>query len=295
MAAADDNNLLYCPHISKLTYLEGLNQYVTLRAQGSHRPTGYRESRLRSDDSHSSDRILGEYFASGNNWFPTPGEDVLPPYSSTVSDPSLTLQTIPVNLGPTITRLPVPRLKRKSSETFSDFGAPPKYARSLQSIHDSSFEIEVRRQRLLFSDVPSSPVAKTEVHGDTDLDPAHNLDSIIDALELMLPGIRLGERLRTLDSLTPQIVMDFLVENGILAYVSSGVNSSLFFFFDTRPPQHTYSRRSPVFRCRENQISTLCFLSQRVEPMRKRDLLYFQQAECFSSSHATRLYRDSPP
>jgi len=229
MAAADDNNPLYCPHISKSTYLEGLSQYVTLRgAQGSHRPSGYRGSRLRSDDSHSSDRILGEYFASGNNWFPTPGEDVLPPYSSTVTDPSLTLQTIPVILGPTtstITRLPGPRLKRKSSETFSDFGAPPKYARSLQSIHDSSFEIEVRRHRLLFSDMPSSPVAKTENHGDTDLDPAHNLDSIIDALELVLPGIRLGERLRTLDTLTPQIIMDFLVENGILiAYASSGVN-----------------------------------------------------------------------
>jgi hypothetical protein len=230
MAAADDNNPLYCPHISKSTYLEGLSQYVTLRAQGSHRPSGYRESRLRSDDSHSSDRILGEYFASGNNWFPASGEDVLPPYSSTVTDPSLTLQTIPVNLGPTIARLPGPRLKRKSSETFSDFGAPPKYAHSLQSIHDSSFEIEVRRQRLLFSDVPSSPVAKTEIHDDTDLNPAHNLDSIIDALESVLPGIRLGERLRTLDTLTSQIIMDFLIENGIsIAYVSSGVNSSLFF------------------------------------------------------------------
>jgi hypothetical protein len=73
--------------------------------------------------------------------------------------------------------------------------------------------------------MPSSPVAKTENHGDTDLDPTHNLDSIIDALELVLPGIRLGERLRTLDTLTPQMIMDFLVENGILiAYASSGVN-----------------------------------------------------------------------
>ncbi|KAJ7897412.1 hypothetical protein B0H13DRAFT_2337944 [Mycena leptocephala] len=44
-----------------------------------------------------------------------------------------------------------PPLKRKRSRTsFSDLDGPSKYARSIQSVHESSFEISVKRERLQF-------------------------------------------------------------------------------------------------------------------------------------------------
>ena len=43
-----------------------------------------------------------------------------------------------------------PPLKRKRSNTFSDIHGSSKYARSTLSIHESSFEISVKRERLQY-------------------------------------------------------------------------------------------------------------------------------------------------
>jgi len=212
--SVDEDNPLYCPDFPKSKYLKVVNRYLALRRGRKilvdQRP---RSLLLLSDSSirsTSSERILGE-FLSGNNWFPRPidGYSDLPPYSFT--DPSWSPNRH-LHRGPHGTRL-----KRKSSGTFSDLLAPPKYARSIPSIHDSSFVVEVRRETLGFIGIPSSPEKSPAIGlSGTNNHLPNDVDHLVHQLALALPGIRLEERLRALKSLTPQIITDFLVDHGHL-------------------------------------------------------------------------------
>jgi hypothetical protein len=111
------------------------------------------------------------------------------------------------------TKVIVHDLKRKND--FSDFAAPPKYARSLLSVHDSSFDLEVWPEKLKFTGVKPSPTDATNVLKDRNSATSpSDLDKLIDNLDSELPGIRLKERLWRLDIINPQSLMDFLCKNG---------------------------------------------------------------------------------
>jgi len=224
LPATDDNNPLYCPQITKSSYLKAVNHSLSLRGRGpTVRPakTGVRLVGG-SGKSTSSDRILEAYFSSGHHWInynssPVSGDDELPPYSSIDLSGSPGQQNKSADARLSEGAFGGRGIKRKSSETFSDFRAPPKYARSIQSVHDSSFDVEIFRKQLRF--LPSSP-AVTAVVSDTNASLGNSdLENIVYQLDLTLPGIRLGERLRALDPLTPQTIVDFLVGNGSPIYM----------------------------------------------------------------------------
>ncbi|PPQ84013.1 hypothetical protein CVT25_000559 [Psilocybe cyanescens] len=101
-------------------------------------------------------------------------------------------------------------LKRKCS--FSDFDAPPKYARSLQSPPDSSFDVEICHQSLRYDAKGSTPESK-------EISPVRDDDDIatsIGKFDAAFPSIRLRERLLNLDCATAQNIVDLLAENGYI-------------------------------------------------------------------------------
>ena len=219
--SVDEHNPLYCPEFPKSTYLKVVNRCLAHRRQkktsGQHQPL-----RLLSDSSTTSERILGE-FLSGDNWPSGPIDsdtEDLPPYSLTDAplSPSFHKGSNSKALETRCVYAPNPvhgaRLKRKSSESFSDFLAPPKYARSILSTHDSSFDVEVRREKLRFFGPHSSPEQKTATNLGSHL--PKDIDCLVQQLALGFPGIRLEERLRALNPLTPQTITNFLVDNGHL-------------------------------------------------------------------------------
>jgi hypothetical protein len=226
--SVDENNPLYCPELPKSTYLKVVNRCLALRRGRkkivARRQPLHQQSLLLLSDSSikstSSERILGELL-SGNNGPISIGSDQLPAYS--INDPawSPSLHRGPGSKAIEVAALyaPIPKhrvcLKRKSSEIFSDFMAPPKYARSVPSVHDTSFEVEVRPEKLRFFDTLSSPEEKPAASARLATLPV-DIDHLVQQLVLVLPGIRLEERLRALVPLTPQKIMDFLVNNGHL-------------------------------------------------------------------------------
>lgn len=222
--SVDENNPLYCPEFPKSTYLKVVNRCLALRKR--KKITGHRQRyqslRLLSDSSTTSERILGE-FLSGDNWSEGPinsDVDDLPPYSLTDAHLSPSFhkcsnsKALPTRYVYASNPVHGARSKRKSSESFSDFLAPPKYARSMLSAHDSSFDVEVRREKLRFFGPQSSPEQKTAT--DLGSHPPNDTDHLVHHLALAFPGIRLEERLRALKPLTPQTITDFLVDNGHL-------------------------------------------------------------------------------
>ena len=227
----DDKNPFYCPAIPAATYLKSLRS----RTRNLTRPSQYFQNASvsftnvlekslldaateKSDDYMGTDWILGDYFTSGRGWFSSPLEE-LPPYSPTESAKTQTKAQAP-GIGKTKNAL-LPTaalgadrcvgLKRKSP--FSDFGAPPKYARSVQSLHESSFDIELRREQLRYSDVESSPGKNNDTLGTVE-HPEANVINLINKLDVALPGIRLKERLWQYRYDTPQALMDFLGDHG---------------------------------------------------------------------------------
>ncbi|KJA27943.1 hypothetical protein HYPSUDRAFT_62339 [Hypholoma sublateritium FD-334 SS-4] len=233
----DDKNPFYCPAIPAATYLKSLRSRTRNLARSSqYFPSASRsftnvleESLLdaqaeKFEDNMGSDWILGDYFTSGRGWFLSP-LDELPPYSPTESAKTQTrLQALGFckeknSLLPTAA-LRVDRhigLKRKSP--FSDFGAPPKYARSVQSLHESSFDIELQREQLRYSDVESSPGKNNDLLNSAEHSEA-NLIHLINRLDDALPGIRLKGRLWQYRYDTPQALMDFLGDHGYVNQAS---------------------------------------------------------------------------
>jgi len=225
----DEKNPLYCPAIPAADYLKEL-RFRTQKSAKSRNPSrnfshsfGYTlEQSSREDPNHNgsigSDWFLGDYFTSGQGWFSSqsPGAEDLPPYSPRV--PIRPQLKVPQALEVSPKTLPgtkriVHDLKRKND--FSDFAAPPKYARSLLSAHDSSFDLEVWREKLQFTRVKSSPIDAKNVSKDKNpVTSPSDLDKLIDNLDSELPGIRLKERLWRLGVINPQSLMDFLCAHG---------------------------------------------------------------------------------
>ncbi|KIM39316.1 hypothetical protein M413DRAFT_415939, partial [Hebeloma cylindrosporum] len=217
----DEKNPLYCPAIPAADYLKEL-RFRTQKTAKAKNLSGQKLSHSfghsleqssregpNNDDSVGSDWVLGDYFTSGQGWFSSqsPGPEDLPPYSPTVP-------VRPQSKVPQIFEMPSPGAKRifhdlKRKNGFSDFAAPPKYARSLLSLHESSFDLEVWPEKLQFTGIKPSPADAANALRDRK--PATtDLDRLIDDLDSELSGIRLKERLWRLGAINPQSLMDFL-------------------------------------------------------------------------------------
>ncbi|KAF9525813.1 hypothetical protein CPB83DRAFT_743348, partial [Crepidotus variabilis] len=189
----DNQNPFYCPAIPKSAFLGVIVdrnkarrngvifQELTPLSESSGDPTT-------GVDMVGSDWILGQYFSSSrNNWLADSSLHDLPPYTSSES---LVPHDSPTDLRHLQAQKRRP--KRKSSETFSDFDAPPKYARSIQSVHESSFDLEVRRDKLRL-DAISSPSIDLGNLGSTGSLSNVSVATVINLLEISLPGLRLRQ------------------------------------------------------------------------------------------------------
>lgn len=229
----DDKNPCYCPTIPAAVYLKSLrcktrNVEKTSSLHPSLSPyfTSLLGQSVHDSDVHDvedamgSDWILDGYFTSGRGWFSSPlsAQDDLPPYSPTESA-KLHPKSSGLEIQKEFTIVAIPQarghgLKRKGS--FSDLKAPPKYARSAQSAPDSSFDVELRREQLRYSDSLSSPQPKDHVLTSIE-QPKNDMAHLITSLDCALSGIRLKERLLALPNHTPQTLMDFLAIHGTLS------------------------------------------------------------------------------
>lgn len=176
LPSIDEKNPLYCPAVSATAYLDSIRHL--------HRGTSRTSKNKKSRNNQllvSFARVLDKALLSGDSGDES---DVFPPRSLVrpASPDSSEEDTITVNSQysiPTWERfnedddsyslddqwvgmrgVPIPPrrrqngLKRKRSP-FSDINGPSKHARSIQSVHDSSFDITARRENLVYS-VPGS-------------------------------------------------------------------------------------------------------------------------------------------
>jgi hypothetical protein len=212
MPIVDDNNPFYCPDIPAALYLKSLRSR-SHRFRRSRRLNLFQsfaraleQSILTQDsddgeDSIESDWILGNYYAPPRKR--RKYLEDLPSYSP------LTAELDHINYLESPQRLK----SLKPKVYFSDLDAPPKYARSQPSFHDSSFDIEVQHEKLDYfaNIIESSP--QRPLHRSRAKKP--DVKILADRLDSALPGIRLRERLLGLKSLTPEAFMDFMAENGM--------------------------------------------------------------------------------
>ena len=216
----DNNNPLYCPAIPAALYLKSLRGRFN-KSGWSHRrgrPDLFRsfaltlEQSTRSEDSDDddndnigSDWILGNYYAPSHKKSLVRSQH-LEDFLTREMDHDSSQE----NYLASPVRFQRPNLKRKLC--FSDLGAPPKYARSQPSHHDSSFDIDILHEKLeYFSNVMESSPQKTPQHIRAE---KLDIETLADRLDSTLPGIRLRERLLALAYRTPEAFMDFMSENG---------------------------------------------------------------------------------
>jgi hypothetical protein len=214
----DNNNPLYCPDIPAALYLKSLRGRFNKSGPWSHRRPDLFQSFARTleqstrtedsdddDDTIGSDWILGNYYASGHKKSLVRCQNLEDFVSRELDHDS-----IQGNCMASPKRFQNFSLKRKLF--FSDLGAPPKYARSQPSFHDSSFDIEVQHEKLeYFSNVLESSPQKAPQHSRAE---RPDIEALADRLDSTLPGIRLRERLLALTYRSPEAFMDYMSENG---------------------------------------------------------------------------------
>ncbi|KAF7335460.1 hypothetical protein MVEN_02199300 [Mycena venus] len=238
----DEKNPLYCPAITASKYLS------SLRRQNRRRKSSRAENQPLKDRFLSSyarvldkalqegdDESLGKLSQSENDSITT--SFALPSFRNLSS--SFEHRSTTVDVKKVTSRPPLKRKRSRSS--FSDLEGPAKHMRSIQSVHESSFEISVRRERLQFFPpkaqyspfvLPkkSSPKAtlteelkakirslEDELYGPPiGTESPRGLRPLIERLDALMPGIRLHDRLSKLPDLSHQTIADFLGENGLL-------------------------------------------------------------------------------
>ncbi|KAJ7239395.1 hypothetical protein B0H12DRAFT_1189995 [Mycena haematopus] len=232
----DEKNPLYCPAITASKYLSSLRRQNRRRKslRGENQPP---QDRWLSSFAHVLDKALqegdveslGKLSQSENDSIAT--SFTLPSWSTSFEHRSTVVKK----------EISRPPLKRKRSRpSFSDLDGPSKHMRSIQSVHESSFEISVRRERLqFFSSKPQySPFMlpkvfpkatvneglkakirslEDELYGPPiGTESPRGLKPLIERLDSLMPGIRLRERLSKLPDLSHQAITDFLGDNGLL-------------------------------------------------------------------------------
>jgi len=120
------------------------------------------------------------------------------------------------------------RNKRKHSDSTSsdsELGPPhAKYAKSELLANDSSFEIEVCHEKVNFDVSGSEPIQQGMLEGgslDSTLagDGTSMLDVLVRRVAVLLPGIRIEERLSGIPELDVQKAADFLAHNGYMNHL----------------------------------------------------------------------------
>ena len=225
----DDNNPLYCPDIPAALYLKSLRGR-SYKSGRSRRRQGLFQSFARileqstrtensdNDDFMKSDWILGNYYAPGHKQL-LRHQHLGHLYSSVARElDHHSIQESDNHLD-SPKRFQSFSLKRKLS--FSDLGAPAKYARSQPSFDNISFDVEVRHEKLeYFPSTIASPPQEVPQHFRAK---KPEVRTLADRLDSILPGIRLRERLLALKYRTPEAFMDFMSENGKSCDFSSDI------------------------------------------------------------------------
>ncbi|KAJ7068858.1 hypothetical protein B0H15DRAFT_918312 [Mycena belliarum] len=208
----DANNPLYCPAITASSYLSSLRRQVRRR-----------DSRTQPQDAKklfSFAQILDDALHEGERKplhdLPQSDDDHTLPSSYTFRE-NLTISVEHRTRATENKTSRLPLLKRKRS-SFSDLRGSPKHARSVESVHESSFEISARRERIQYFPrkpqynyspiaLPKNRASKTSLTNDLKAKP------FVQRLDALMPGIRLQERLSNLPGLGHQAIADFLGEN----------------------------------------------------------------------------------
>ncbi|KAF5379663.1 hypothetical protein D9615_005779 [Tricholomella constricta] len=256
--SVDENNPLYCPSVTAASYLESLRHQrrpntrgkpsrndrflqsfarilekalvTNSNALGSSDDESYPELLFKRPRTTSTSSEDSENLPNFSYAIPAWERDDVQGFWGTLQgnrDGSGQLEPVPLDLG----------LKRKR-ERFSDLRGPPAYARSAQSVQDSSFDVVVKHEKLSYFAAPGS-IDKTKalrIEGDaesvlplkvrdlggqlygsrTETESPRSIQSFIELLDRTLPGIRLKERLAQLSVLSHQSIVDFLGANGYL-------------------------------------------------------------------------------
>jgi hypothetical protein len=132
-------NPFYCPELSAISYMDALRQ------------------RLQANLGPARDKLLYSFanvLVAGDN-----DSDILYPDRDDInyscldfsSQPSSVRRQLALPLGALGAGLSVKRKRSLSSCSFSDINGPPQHARSFQSVHDSSFEITIKHEKLNYS------------------------------------------------------------------------------------------------------------------------------------------------
>ncbi|KAJ7672228.1 hypothetical protein DFH06DRAFT_1082159 [Mycena polygramma] len=233
----DEKNPLYCPAVTASSYLS------SLRRQNRRRKSS------RAENLPPKDRIQSSFARVLDKALQDEDPEPLGTLLQYEDDSTATSFTLPGNSSTSFEHRTAvkkatsrPPLKRKRSRTsFSDLEGPSKYALSIQSVHESSFEISVRRERLQFFPhkaqyspfvLPKKPASKPTLTDDLKAkiraledelygppigtESPRGLKPLIERLDSLMPGIRLQERLSKLSDLSHQAIADFLGEHGLL-------------------------------------------------------------------------------
>lgn len=222
----DEQNPLYCPGITADAYLQSLRTRIAFqsvrslvtRNQDLSQSFAHVFGRLSHGEDSSSDarettfRVNWDIQSQGCLASRCSSED-LPPYSPISSARQKRMSRVHAQMADG-TRTEAPDdiiLKRKSS--FSDFDAPPKYARSLESPHDSSFDVDDFHETLRYDVSGSTPESKEAplvnvIQKDTDI------STLLIKFDTAFPSLRLKEKLLDANAATAQDIADVLSEHG---------------------------------------------------------------------------------
>ncbi|KAJ7732141.1 hypothetical protein B0H16DRAFT_180720 [Mycena metata] len=239
----DEKNPLYCPAITASSYLSSLRRQNRQRKAKARTQNQPQKDRFLSSFARILDNALQEGHPDPLDTLPRSDDDSTATsfgFNSWKENVSTTsFEQLRTSVKKVSNRPPLKRKRTRSS--FSDLDGPTKYARSIQSVHESSFEVSVRRERLDFFPskpqysplvVPKKPVVKTTLAEDLKAkiraledelygppigtESPRGLKPLVERLDAMMPGIRLQDRLTKLPELSHQTIADFLGENGLL-------------------------------------------------------------------------------
>ncbi|KAF9460357.1 hypothetical protein BDZ94DRAFT_937197 [Collybia nuda] len=264
----DENNPLYCPAVSATAYISSIRLHLLQNCTAA--PKNRKNQHIVSFATILDKGLLSSDSEDENDIFPPRSLIRFPSPSSSDEDTTTTTfrNSIPAwerfnkdselynadDEWVGMRNIPiVPRHQQKNSKRkrspFSDINGPSKFARSIQSVHDSSFDIMVRRESLVYS-VPGSAkkryglarsgetrsyrktplleksktallarirTLEDDLYGPpTGTESPRGIKSLIERLDEAMPGIRLKERLLKLDNLCHQKIVDFLADSGTL-------------------------------------------------------------------------------
>ncbi|KAK7055930.1 hypothetical protein R3P38DRAFT_2682467 [Favolaschia claudopus] len=236
----DEKNPLYCPGITASSYLSSLRRQNRRRRKSS-----------RSENQPPKKQFLSSFACLLEKALQEANDDTLGKISQLEDDSTTAASSTQASwnisasfehrgtLKPAISRVPLKR--KRSSSSFSDLVGSPKHIRSIQSVHESSFEISVRQDKLNFFPQraqfsPTAPTKKPspkamltedlkakvriledELYGPPiGTESPRGLKPLIKHIDSLMPGIRLQQRLSNLPDLSHQAIADFLGDHGLL-------------------------------------------------------------------------------